>query len=161
MKHIKSEINLLRRAIYNQKKILENVQKKELRNNLIITGIPNDDMHYEEATFHTPYGKETVILSEVCEDVSAELYNVIIFPPAENRKKHFCKDLSHEYSDDQIELKKGILRHNNVQCDTFNIGNQIFLDVPEDITRDITIRWWNVNGRWWNVNGRWNVVKKN
>ena len=23
-----------------------------------------------------------------------------------------------------------------------------FLEVPEDFTRDITIRWWNVNGRW-------------
>ena len=40
------------------------------------------------------------------------------------RKKKY--DISRQFPGDSIELKKGILRHNNVQCDKFDLMNQIF-----------------------------------
>ena len=39
-------------------------------------------MAYEDATFHTSYEKVTLILCEVCENISAESYEAIVFPPA-------------------------------------------------------------------------------
>ena len=97
VKHKKGEINLLKRAIYNQQTFLENAQKRESRNNLIITGIPNNDMAHEDATFHTSYEKVMVILCEVCGNISAESYEVIVFPPAENRQTHVCKVVIRDY----------------------------------------------------------------
>ena len=40
------EVVSLTKALYNQQVFIENVQKKELRNNVIVSGIPNAEIEY-------------------------------------------------------------------------------------------------------------------
>ena len=170
------EINLLKKTVFNQQVFLENIQKKDLKNNIIITGIPNDVLEVDDTLYQSDEEKVACILNEVCDDINKESYKIISFSPAENRITHVCKvifndheikmnaiqnakklknnvslskvflqwdepkltrqenqrlrkvkwELKQEYPDDDIELKKGILKRNNQQTDKFNLMNQIF-----------------------------------
>ena len=59
----RKEVKTLKKAVFQQQVFLENTQKKELKNNLIITGVPNDDLVYEDMTYHSSNEKVTVILN--------------------------------------------------------------------------------------------------
>ena len=168
------DVTLLKRTIYNQQVFIEGVQKRELRNNLIILGIPNDDLTYDGTVYQSSDEKVAVVLTELCPNIDTSAYNLTAFPPAEGRTTHVCKiafndydtkmevssncrklkekaalssifikwdepcftrlensrlrkkryDLLQDNPDDEVKISKGILYHNNVECDNFI--NQIF-----------------------------------
>ena len=174
-KHEK-EVVSLKKALYNQQVFLENVQKKELRNNVIVSGIPNAEIEYKGTSYNGTNTKVQLMLNEICPGIKTDAYKLITFPSAEGRSTHVCKmvfkdydtkmnvynnttklkqievlktvfikwdeprytrrensrlrakkyNLSQQYPNDEITIKKGILYHNNVQCDKFHLTNQIF-----------------------------------
>ena len=177
-KEVKSkatEITQLKKAVYNQQIFLENVQKKELMNNVIITGIPNDNVTIDDITYQSNEEKVALILTETC-DINTEDYEITPYKAAENRLTYVCKvvfkdfemkmkvlknamklkqnntlktvylkwdepkltrqenyrlrkmkrELISKHPNDKVELKKGVLTHNDIQCDKFDLTNQIF-----------------------------------
>ena len=172
----RKEVDTLKKVIYNQQIYLEGLRKKESANNIIVTGIPNNDLEYNDMIHTTTEEKVLVVLKELNPTVSAEAFKLIKFNPADGRDTHVCKLVFHEYRDkmniytkakllkenavlhkiflkwdeprltrlenqrmrtkkyklglefpdEDIVIKKGILYRSGVNCDKFNLSNQIF-----------------------------------
>ena len=170
------EIELIKKAVFNQQVFLENLQKKDLKNNMIITGIPNGELVIDDVTLQSDEEKVAGILHEIGDNISTDCYKLLYFPAAENRTTHVCKvtfndfnvkmnviknakklkdieslrkvflqwddpkltrqenqrlrkakwELKQSHPNDNLELRKGILKRNNQQVDKFNLMNQIF-----------------------------------
>ena len=80
---------------------------------MIITGIPNGEIQADVAIFQSTEEKVTFILSEVCDDISVDSYQVVAFPPAENRNTHVCKVIFKEFEVKMDAMKNAKKLKNN------------------------------------------------
>ena len=99
------ELMNLKKTLFNQQLFMENLQKKDLKNNMIITGIPNSDLEVDDAIYHSDEEKIAYILSEVCEHMNASSYKIVSFPSAENRTTHVCKVIFNNFEDKMNIMK--------------------------------------------------------
>ena len=119
------EIDLVKKAVFNQQIFLENLQKKQLKNNMIITGIPNSDLLIDDVAHQSDEEKVAGIFNEICDDIRTECYTIFSFPAAENRASHVCKVTFNDF-----DVKKNVMRNSKKLRDNVSL-NKIFLQWDE------------------------------
>ena len=119
------EITLMKKAILNQQIFLETLQKRDLRNNVIVTGIPNNNLLIDGGVLQSDEEKITGIFCEIHDNLDINSFEIISFPPAENRDTHVCKVIFKEY-----ELKRAIMGKSKVLKEIDSLS-KIFLQWDE------------------------------
>ena len=67
------EITLMKKAILNQQIFLENLQKRDLRNNIIVTGIPNNNLEIDGNVLQSDEEKIIGILCEIHDNLEIKI----------------------------------------------------------------------------------------
>ena len=78
---LEKTIVMLKKVIVNQQKYMEQLQRSQLANNMMISGIPDTPLVLEDAEKNTTEEKVEAILHELNHDLSADDYTVKIFDP--------------------------------------------------------------------------------
>lgn len=120
-----NELTLMKKAILNQQTFLENLQKKDLRNNVIVTGIPNSNLEIDGDVLQSDEEKITGILYEIDEELDSNSYEIVSFPHVENRNTHVCKLIFKDF-----DLKKKILSNSKILKDKDSLS-KIYLQWDE------------------------------
>ena len=86
------DLSSLKKVIVEQQKYLEIVKKKELSNNIIVSGIPNDAFMLGDAEVNDDNGKLEAIFHHIdCLEVLSSSHKVISIPMREGAKAHSVK----------------------------------------------------------------------
>ena len=130
----------LQKTLFNQQLFMKN-----LKNNMIITGIPNADLEVDEAIYHSDEEKIAYILSEVCEHMNASSYKIVSFPSAESRTTHVCKVIFNNFEDKMSIMRNSKRLKDNVLISIFlqweepkltRLENQRLRNVKKDMKQE-------------------------
>ena len=91
------EITSLKKTIFNQQIFLESIQKKELRNNLMVSGVLNGNLTFKGVEYSNSYEKVNTVFEELVPGIDHNAYKITVFPSAEGRNTHICKVIFDDY----------------------------------------------------------------
>ena len=87
-------------------------EKEHLNKNVVITGVPNDDLVFEGITYTTTKEKIAAVLQKVDIMITDNSYELISFPSAEGRTTHTCKLVF-----DNLQKKDSVIKNSKLLKD--------------------------------------------
>ena len=128
-----SGIELLKKISLSQQKLCENIQRNNLAKNIIISGIPVDDMTHNDVALTTADEKIVAILQSIGVSLEQQEYEFYSFPPGVGRNTHSAKLAV------DLPTKKSIM--SKAKCLKETVFNKIYLSNDEPkLTRNENYR---------------------
>lgn len=124
IEELEKTIALMKTTIVNQQEFLEQLQRKDLAKNVMVTGIPDGPLLLDNDSIDDPMEKVKVVLREVNNNLNEDDYSIFMFDP-------FTKDdgsITHsaKVTFTSIDLRKQILANSKTLKEKGNFFKSIY-----------------------------------